>query len=138
MLMQLGPVSFDMKVNPQSTGEQTQTPFATHEVVGAAPLYEFMGDGPSTFTITGVIHPEHFGGYSGLAALESARAGHIPVPLMRGTLEPVGWFLVTALSRQDEELNEVGIGRVINFTVSLTRTNAPGSDIFASILNLLQ
>lgn len=137
MLMQLGPVTFDMKVNLQTTGEQSQTPYAEHDVIGAPPVYEFMGEGASTFTINGVVHPEHFGGYSGLAALDAARTGHIPVPLVRGSLEPVGWFLITSLSRQDQELNELGIGRVIEFTVQLTKTDAPGAGLFSSVLNIL-
>ena len=138
MLMQLGPVTFDLRVNPQTTGEAVKTPYAVHEVVGAPPLYEFMGEGESTFTISGVIFPEHFGGYTSLAALETARQGHVPVPLMRGSFEPVGWVLINEIKRDDAELNDVGIGREIRFTVSLTRVGTPSSDLASTILSLFR
>lgn len=135
-LMRLGPVEFDAKVNPQKLSRTTETPFAKHEVVGARPVREFMGEGDGTFEITGVVFPHHFGGREGLALLEVARQAHTPVPFMRGNLVPFGWVLIEKLTFEDIEIGEFGIGMEISFSASLVLTDTPSSSAAGAILSL--
>ncbi|TIS37493.1 phage tail protein [Mesorhizobium sp.] len=137
-LMSLGPVVFDLVVNLTETEGKTASAFAKHEVIGAAPVYESMGDDESTFTLTGVLHPEHFGGLGTLATLEAARTAGIPLPLMRGDFTPLGWVLIQTISQQNGFLNAQGVGREVQFTIELTRVGSPGADMASSILRLFQ
>ncbi|WEJ60418.1 phage tail protein [Devosia sp. FJ2-5-3] len=135
--MRLGPVEFDLAVNPQEVTRKTQTPYAVHPVVGARPIREFTGEGDGTFSITGVVFPHHFGGGRlGLAALEIARQAHTPVPFMRGNLVPLGWVLIEALEISDSEIGQFGIGTEVGFTATLVLTDRPTVALAPAILSL--
>lgn len=135
-LMMLGPVQFDLKLNPQSVSQKSETPFAVHEVVGAAPLREFMGEGDTTFTIEGLVFPHHFGGREGLALLELARRAHTPVPFVRGNLVPFGWVVIEQLSIEDQDIGQFGVGMEIGFTASLVAVGSPASGMAGAVLSL--
>lgn len=136
MLMRLGSVEFDLKVNPQSLSFDAEHPFATHEVMGTSPIHENMGDGNETYEIKGVVHPHHFGGLDGLVKLKQARARGVPVPFMRGNLTPKGWVLLTKLNFTEEELGPGGVGMVINFNATLVSTGRPSANMAQFILGL--
>lgn len=137
-LMMLGPVIFDQKVNPQAVSQTSETPFAVHEVVGARPVREFMGEGDGTIEVSGLVFPHHFGGMDGLALLEAARQAHTPVPFMRGTLAPFGWVLIQKLTIDDSEIGQFGVGMEIKFSASLVRVDSPGSGMAGAILSLFR
>lgn len=126
MLAALGPVIFDLKTDLQSISSKESSSWAKHEVMGAPLVYEDTGDGESTVTLKGTIHPYHFGGLGGLAALRSARAAKMPLPLMRGDFTPLGWFVINEISRDDSDLSFEGIGKEIDYTVDLLRVDGPG------------
>lgn len=132
----LGPVVFDLKVNPQTLSLTTETPFAKHDVVGSAPIREFMGEGDGTFDISGVVFPHHFGGREGLALLETARQGHTPLPFVRGNLVPFGWVLIEKLTIEDKEIGQFGIGMEIGFSASLVKSEGPSIAMAGAILSL--
>jgi phage protein U len=134
--MSLGPVVFNLVSNLTAHEKEQSSAFAKHEVVGSAPVYEAMGDGEGSFSLSGVIHPEHFGGMGTLSTLEAARAAEIPLPLMRGDFTPLGWVLIDKLKEESSYLNGVGIGREIRFTVSLIRVGTPDFGMASSILRL--
>lgn len=136
MLMVLGPVVFDLVANLSETDLDVQAAFAKHDVVDADPTYEAVGGDGSTVTLAGVIHPEHFGLNGALAKLEAAQAAQTPLPLMRGTFEPLGWVVIQKLNRKDTSLDGFGRGREINFTVSLLRVGTPAAAMAPSILRL--
>lgn len=134
--MSLGPVVFDLVSNLTSHSREASSGFAKHEVMGSAPIYESVGDGESGFTLTGILHPEHFGGLASLTVLEAARVAQIPLPLMRGDFTPLGWVLIDKINEDSDYLNAKGIGREIRFTVNLIRVGTPGSNLASSILRL--
>jgi phage protein U len=136
MLYALGPVLFDIKVNPRSVEESEESAFAVHEVVGTGPVYEDMGEGQATFSLSGKIYPEEFGGLAGITALKAARVAKTPVPLIRGDFVPQGWFLINSLRAGHGMINEWGVGREVDFEVELFRTSTPGAGQAASILRL--
>ncbi|RWC91640.1 MAG: phage tail protein [Mesorhizobium sp.] len=135
-LMSLGPVVFDLVTNLTEHQKKGESAFAKHEVVGSAPIYETMGENEGTFTLTGVIHPAHFGGLGTLATLEAARLAAVPLPLMRGDYTPVGWVLIQGLSELSGYLDEKGVGREVQFSVELLRVGSPGVGMASSILRL--
>lgn len=137
MLMQLGPVVFDALVsNLTETDLEVTSSYARHDVVGGDPIYEAMGGAGDTLELAGIIHPEVFGVNGALAKLEAAKAAQLPLPLMRGTLEPLGWVVIDKLSRGDRSLSPFGYGREIEFSVSLIRVGTPGSSLAAAIVGL--
>lgn len=137
-LMSLGPVVFDLVTNLTAHDKKGQSAFAKHEVVGSAPVYEAMGENEGTFSLTGVIHPSHFGGLGTLATLEAARLAAIPLPLMRGDFTPLGWVLIQGINEQSGYLDDKGVGREVQFTVELLRVGSPGVGMASSILRLFQ
>jgi len=137
-LMSLGPIVFDLVTNLDGTEGETVSSFARHEVFGTSPVYEVTGDEESTMTLSGVIHPEHFGGLASLSAIEAARAAKVPLPLMRGDYVPLGWFLIDRFSQQSDWLNHRGVGREIRFDVELIRVGTPSRGFAPSILRLFQ
>lgn len=135
----LGPVVFDLRNDLQAIESETNSSFAKHDVMGAAPVYEATGDDESTVTLTGVLHPYVFGATGHLARLEAARAGKIPLPLLRGDFVPVGWFLIKSITRKDAELDAFdGIGHEIEYSVDLIKVDTPGFGSAGAILGLFQ
>jgi phage protein U len=134
--MSLGPVVFDLVANLTGHESEATTAFAKHEVMGGSPVYEAVGENEGSFTLTGIIHPEHFGGLATLDVLEAARTASIPLPLMRGDFVPLGWVLIDNVSQQAGILNAHGVGREIKFTVKLIRVGPPGMGMAPAILRL--
>jgi len=133
----LGPCSFTLKTNLQSVTYAWEAAFAAHEVIGASPVYEDMGEGESTVSIEGVIHPRAIGVDGGFSALATARAQRIPLPFLLRDLRPVGWFLISSLQRSDTVLDPTGIGMKIDFSADLLRCGTPGAGLVPSIMRLL-
>lgn len=136
MLMILGPVPFDLVNNLTVTDIEMSAAFAKHDIVGAPPLYEATGEDGASVTLTGVIHPEVLGVTGALARLQQAEAAQLPLPLMRGDGRPLGWHVIEKLRRADNDLNWFGVGKEIDFSVTLIRTGSPSASLAASILSL--
>ena len=135
--MILGPVVFS--IAPMSLvsmqGSQKMR-FASHDVLGAHPVLEFMGPDSATRSIEGVIYPEHFGGGAELSRLVEARKRGVPLPLIRGDFTPLGWFVIEDVQIKHESMNAAGVGREITFTVELRSVSTPPSDSAPSIFRL--
>lgn len=137
MLASLGPIVFNLKNDLQTIDQDVSSSFAKHDVMGAPPVYEDMGDDEGTVTLKGTLHPYFFGGaLKGLSALEAARQAKVPLPLMRGDYVPIGWFLINKISRSDAELSPEGIGNQIEYSVELLRAGSPGASGAEAVLRL--
>lgn len=137
MLAALGPCAFTLKTNLQAISYSWSTSFATHDVIGAGPVYEDMGDGEATIEIEGVIFTQAIGVDGGFHKMMSARAGRVPVPFMLRDLRPLGWVLIDSLKRSDSDLGLTGNGNKIDFNASLIRVGTPSGGILTSVLRLL-
>jgi len=136
MLLALGPVVFDLVSNITETEVETAAKFAKHDVIGADPVLEAMGGDGATVTLNGVIHPYNTGVSGAIAAMELAQSAQTPLPLLRGDYRPLGWWVIEKLTRKDTELSAQGVGKEINFTVTLTRVGSPGASLVSAILRL--
>lgn len=139
MLCVVGPVAFDIKNDLQSIDFDTQSNFARHEVMGAAPTYEDTGDGESTITLKGTLLPFFFtGSLRGITLLEAARRQKVPLTMMRGDFTPMGWVLIDAISHSHSDLDaRDGVGHTVEYSVKLIRVASPTSGAI-SILRLFQ
>lgn len=142
MLAILGPVAFDVVTDMQSISMETGTTLARHDVINAAPVYEATGEEESTVTIQGTVMP-FFAVQFGLSAtagyrlLEVARLAKTPLSLMRGNYEPLGWYIIRSIKRDDADLDpSTGVGQEVSFTINLVRVGTPGSALAAAILRL--
>lgn len=138
MLASLGPIGFDLKNDLQNIKIEEQSSFAKHELVGAGNAYEDMGDEDSTIELTGRLHPYLFvGALTGLEAVRMARSQKIPLPLMRGDFTPLGWFIITGISRTHNDIDaNDGVGTEVEYSVSLLRVDAPSGSAIGSILRM--
>lgn len=127
MLYDLGGVGFQVAgLNADKLSREREASFATYEVVGGAPVYEFMGEGERSVEISGKCHPYHFGGVGALDALEAIRASGEPVYLMRGDGRPLGWVIIKSITEADAWLQYRGDPAEITHTIKLLRCDAPG------------
>lgn len=139
MLMQLGSVVFDVvQFNTHENTRSTAAGFAEKAVLGRRPPLEFVGEGPETMVIRGRIFPEKLGGLDGLGLLDAARRSGDAQFLMRGDGRPLGFFVVTNVSETSRYLNAKGVGKQINFDLTVKRSDDPTAmGYFSSIFALL-
>lgn len=138
MLMQLGAVQFSVApFNANEIGHEASAAFASHDVVGRRPPLEFVGEGPESWTIRGTLFPHRLGGLDELAEMQAMRAAGLPQFLMRGDGVPLGWVVIERINERSSYLDKDGIGRVIEFDVSVKRASAPNAaGIFNALLRL--
>ena len=134
MLMMLGPVSFE--VQPFNTHEYEHshaTDYVDKPVIGGRKPLEYVGEGDETWTITGRLFPKKLGGLNGLAQLAAIRASGHPTYLMRGDGRPMGFVAILSVQETSRHLAPDGIGRLIDFSVTVRQTGAPSVAGFLSI-----
>lgn len=136
MLMMIGPVR--LKVAPFNvTGysQTRETGFVAKPVLGGREPMEYVGEGAATLTVTGKLFPEKFGGLSGLAVLDLARASGTQQWLMRGDGGMMGWVVIEAVTEQASHLDSRGVGRMIDVNIRLRRVGTPLAATFFSALS---
>lgn len=110
---------------------------AVHDVVGAAPIYEAMGEAETEFVIRGTFFPEvpeMTLGLSIIAYLEQMRRAGTPVHYMRGDGVLFGWVLIREVRQTHDLVGPSGFGREIGFQATLLRCDAPS---VGSILDII-
>ena len=140
MLYQLGGLTIDTA--PFEVHDVTREyggTFAAKDVIGVMRPREFTGEDDEKMTLVGRIMPFSplIGGLNELEALEAmARSGE-PQILVRGDGRAMGWMLIDKVREKSSHLLH-GIGRVIEYDISLVRTPQPGQgSIVGLILQLL-
>lgn len=133
----LGATPFTMITNLQRIRYAWDSAIVAHDVVGAPPVYEDVGDGEATIDIEGVIFPHAFGVDGGFTRLSAVRAARVPVPFILGTWLPLGWVIIDSLKRSDESLGPTGVGNKIDFSASLLRVGVPGLGMVSQIMRFL-
>lgn len=123
MLYQLGEHQFEVAPLNIHEGEvATAADFATKPVIGARPPLEPVGEGEETRSLRGRMFPKRFGGEAMLSALDASRRAQTPLPLVRGDGAALGFFVITALRRSESAFAGDGVPQVIDFDISLTRS----------------
>lgn len=136
MLMQLGPVSFEVQpFNTHGNDHDHETPFAEKPVVGARPPLEWVGEGAETWTIDARIYPDRLGGLDTLERLRQARAAGQPLYLMRGDGVSLGWVAITRVREKSTYLNARGVGQVIEISITVRRTDGPSPGSYYSVFS---
>lgn len=135
MLAQLGPLQFQVHpFNMNENDHEAGASFASHEVLGRMPPLEFVGEAPETWSVRGKLFPHKLGGLDEMAALHAMRRSGSAHFFMRGDGVPLGWVVIETAREKSSYLDSSGVGRVIEFEISLKRADRPSA---AGIVNAL-
>lgn len=124
MLMIFGLFPFGLKTLPyQQLQRQVSWRHPETSRVGARPASQFIGRGPETITLSGLLVPEITGGKISLAALEAMADEGKSWPLIEGTGWYYGLFVAEDLSTTASAFFPDGAARKIEFSLKLKRTD---------------
>ena len=144
MLAQIGAVQFEVApFNMHELAHEAGASFASHEVVGAMPPLEFVGEAAESWTVKGRLFPHRYsqlGVGSGLTEMDAMhgmrRSGGAQF-YMRGDGVPMGWVVIENISETSTYIAADGVGKVIEFEVKLKRSQGPSADgIFNALIGL--
>lgn len=100
----------------------------TNSRVGARPAAQFLGPGPETITLTGLLAPLFKGSSKSLDLLrEMANTGQA-WPLVAGSGRVYGAYVITALREVENNHLADGTATRIQFTVGLQRVDDDATD----------
>lgn len=137
MLYMLGGVAFEVAgLNAERVSRESQSEFATYNVVGAEPLYEFMGEGERKITISGKVFPFALGGGPSLSQLEALRQAGMPTSLVRGDGGGLAWVIIESMREKHGHLYFSGAPQEVEHEVCLVRCDAPSAGGMGMFLSL--
>jgi phage protein U len=134
MLYTLGYVTFDvLPINVNAASTDGSADYVAKDVLGSAKPQEFVGEGDTQMTLSGSLFPGRFGGeLDGLFAMMKMGMPHI---LVRGDGTNLGWWIVTSVTKKENYLNHVGVGKKHDFDVSLTKdASIPSASSYLPVL----
>ena len=121
-LITLGMFVFDL---PTLTYKQLQRRSSwrhpTSDRVGARPKGQFAGAGDDDITLSGVFAPMAFGNAGSLAELREMADTGEAFPLVTGTGDVIGAYVITSLDETQRSIMDNGVPRVTDFTITLKR-----------------
>lgn len=138
MLCMIGPVRFEIApMNVHDIGHSHEAAWVEKPVLGARPPVEYVGEGSETWTLRGRIFPQRFGGLGNLKLLHLARASGQPHYMMRGDGALMGWVVIEGVNEKSSYLDAGGVGKMIEFDISVRRCPAPGAASYFSIMEAI-
>ena len=136
-LLLIGPIEFTlMPLNLQGTTKGGKVAFATHDVLGAAPVLEHTGYEAGSMTVEGIIVSRIHGNISSLAVIEAAKEGAVPLPVTRGDFTPMGWYVIEESEEKHTDIDGFGAGGEIAVTMKLKRVGTPSVGMAGAIFSL--
>lgn len=123
-MMSLGMFVFELKSAPfQELQHQLGWRHASNSRVGARPARQFCGPDDETVTLTGQLYPELTGGQPSLDDLREMGDSGQAYPLIAGTGDIYGQFIIEGLQQTKAVFFEDGIARKIDFSLTLKRVD---------------
>lgn len=128
-LASLGLFVFMQRTIPfQSLSRESSWRHPTNSVIGLMPKTQFIGKESETITISGRLAPEVTGGRVSIKLLELMADLGDAYPLIDGaTFALMGYFVIEKISEERTELFGDGAPRLIDFSMTLKRTDDPQS-----------
>ena len=140
MLYMIGTLALDTRpFGVDSMSRDADASVVAKPLIGAAPAKEFTGDGEDDITLTGQLVPSRIGGMDALETLHQMRRFGTRFPLMRGDGTRFGWYAITKIGEQHDDLGRHGVGFTVKVTISMTRTQGTagaGQQIISGLLSL--
>ncbi|GEM_PF-78416 len=134
MLMVLGLFVFEHRTLPhQSMLYSKDYRWASNDRIGKPPTYQFLGEGETSRTLSGVLYPEITGGRLSLTAIELMTDEGRAWPLIDGTGMIHGMYVIDKVTHTHNELFSDGAARKIEFSLSLKRVDESLAAIYGDL-----
>jgi len=135
MLFQLGTVTFEV-VAPNITewDRRTNADYAQKDTMGNMRPLEFMGVGDEAIQMVGVLYPHTLGGLSTTEELDRLRDSGNAQILTRGDGKNMGWFVILGFDEKHRTLDVEGVGKKIEFLITLQRSPKPSAAAYLPTL----
>ncbi len=122
VMMMLGSTIFS--VNTTTYNQLVETAnfnWQSQAVIGRQPVYQYLGHGEKTISLTGQIYPGQFGSRRQLIVLKQSAGLGLPLPLFTGDGLTLGAWCVKKFTETNSELIDNGEPRKIDFTLELVQ-----------------
>ncbi|WP_107689058.1 phage tail protein [Neisseria wadsworthii] len=124
ILAALGMFVFTTRSIPFQGLERAQNWKHPHQnVVGDYPPSQYTGKEPEEISISAELRPEVTGGVYSIRDLREMADTGEPHPLILGTGEVLGSFVITSIGEKRSELNQDGSPRAIAFSMGLKKVS---------------
>ena len=134
MLMVLGLFVFERRTLPyQSMQYSKDYRWASNDRIGKTPAYQFLGEGETSRTLSGVLYPEITGGRLSLTAIEVMANEGRAWPLIDGLGVILGMYVIEKITHTHTELFSDGSARKIEFSLSLKRVDDSVAAIYGDL-----
>lgn len=121
-LMTLGMFVFGLDTLPyQSLLRSTEWRHGGQERHQAREANQFLGPGPETITLTGLLVPEVAGDYGSFDTVRAMADTGEDYPLMDGLGRVLGDFVILRLEEEHRQILAGGLPRQAGFTIELKR-----------------
>ena len=134
MMLALGMFVFERRTLPyQSMQRSKDYRWASNDRVGKPPAYQFLGEGETSFQLAGTLYPAITGGRITLIAAQLMADEGRAWPLIEGTGNIYGMFIIDKISTTHTEFFSDGAARKIDFTLSLKRVDESLTEMFGDL-----
>lgn len=122
MFYALGLFAFDMPTLLFSDLERDRSwRHPETEVFGALPSSQYVGPGPETINLSGMLIPEVCGSYSSIEKIAAMADTGDAYPLVRGDGKVLGNYVIRRLNERHSNMIDTGQARSIDFGIELAR-----------------
>lgn len=122
MMMIYGMFVFELKTLPHQQLQQNKSwRHVKNERINRSASWQYIGAGEDQITLSGVLYPEITGGEVSLTVLTTQAYTGRPWPLIDGTGQIYGMYVITGLQTTRSELDRYGKAKKIEFSISFQR-----------------
>ena len=113
---------FELKTLPHQQLQQNKSwRHVKNERINRSASWQYIGAGEDQITLSGVLYPEITGGEVSLTVLTTQAYTGRPWPLIDGTGQIYGMYVITGLQTTRSELDRYGKAKKIEFSISFQR-----------------
>lgn len=124
MMMIYGTFVFQLSTLPHQQIQHTKNwRHVKNERINRSAGWQYIGAGDDRISLSGLLYPEITGGEVSLTALTTLAYTGLPWPLIDGTGQIYGMYVISSLQTTRTELDRYGRARKIEFAVSFERVN---------------
>lgn len=131
MFAMLGDILFETLTSPQAMESVVPFDYAEHKVVEDRPRLQWISDGLQVITIDLSLHASFTNPAVKMVALQSAAQSHNALPLVLGTGEYRGYFVITSIQTTSTQMTM--FGALISVVVRLVLKEWPWQSQLAAI-----
>lgn len=121
-MMRIGAYRFAIATAAYQTLERTAAySWARQARVGTNDALQFIGPGPETMNVSGVIYPYFRGGLGQLDGMRRTASIGIPLPLIDGRGRVLGLWVIESVTERQAIFDRRGVPKRQDFEMRLTR-----------------